>query len=298
VDEKVLVFHCIIHPDVVLAQESAASVRQREEQNQDETPPSIPIPATLEQPPAPTPTTPANNEPTPNTAQPPPISPWPAQDAGPWTPRAPAQSMRISAQTPAAAQHALQQTITQLTANPPIRPSVQIIPVQYQAVLIKYLPPGFISLTVSGLPFLSQLQRPQIRLTSDTVIPVTTHEGQQALIVSPAGVVSLAQQGYRVEVRVFAQNQQQRNAAQQPQIPLPERRFGLADFISLFRRRLGQQLWLMCKLAFMVGIFSSNNASWRRIIGLVIAAAGIFCTITSNDDADSSLADGGVGEIG
>ena len=54
----------------------------------------------------------------------------------------------------------------------------------------------------------------------------------------------------------------------------------------------------MCKLAFMVGIFSSNNASWRRIIGLVIAAAGIFCTITPNDDADSSLADGGVGEIG
>jgi hypothetical protein len=33
----------------------------------------------------------------------------------------------------------------------------------------------------------------------------------------------------------------------------------------------------MCKLAFMVGIFSSNNASWRRIIGLIIAAAGIFC---------------------
>jgi hypothetical protein len=105
---------------------------------------------------------------------------------------------------------------------------------------------------------------------------VTTHAGQPALIVSPAGVTSLAQQGYRVEVRVFNQNQQQRNAAQ-PQIPPPERRFGLTDFLSLFRRRLGQQLWLMCKLAFMVGIFSSNNASWRRIIGLVIAAAGIFC---------------------
>jgi hypothetical protein len=104
------------------------------------------------------------------------------------------------------------------------------------------------------------------------VIPVTTHEGQQALIVSPAGVQSLAQQGYRVEVRVFSQ---QTNA--QPQIPPPERRFGLTDFIGLFRRRLGQQLWLMCKLAFMVGIFSSNNASWRRIIGLCIAAAGIFC---------------------
>jgi hypothetical protein len=276
VDEKVLVFHCIIHPDVVLAQESAASARQRE-QNQDETPPSIPIPSTSEQIPDPTPPTPANTAPTPTTAQPPPITPWPAQDASPWTPRAPTQSIRISAQTPAAAQHALQQTITQLTANPPIRPSVQIIPVQYQAVLIKYIPSCFTLLTMSGLPFLSQLQRPQIRLTSDTVIPVTTHEGQQALIVSPAGVASLAQQGYRVEVRVFAQNQQPRNAAQ-PQIPPPERRFGLADFVSLFRRRLGQQLWLMCKLAFMVGIFSSNNASWRRIIGLVIAAAGIFCT--------------------
>ena len=118
------------------------------------------------------------------------------------------------------------------------------------------------------------------------VIPVTTHEGQPALIVSPAGVVSLAQQGYRVEVRVFAQQMtaggqivQQQQQQQQPQIPPPERRFGLTDFVSLFRRRLGQQLWLMCKLAFMVGIFSSNNASWRRILGLCIAAAGIFCNI-------------------
>jgi hypothetical protein len=56
-----------------------------------------------------------------------------------------------------------------------------------------------------------------------------------------------------------------------------ERRFGLTDFVSLFRRRLGQQLWLMCKLAFMVGVFSSNNASWRRILVLCLAAAGIFC---------------------
>jgi len=56
-----------------------------------------------------------------------------------------------------------------------------------------------------------------------------------------------------------------------------ERRFGLTDFVSLFRRRLGQQLWLMCKLAFMVGVFSSNNASWRRIFVLCLAAAGIFC---------------------
>jgi len=138
-------------------------------------------------------------------------------------------------------------------------------------------------------------------LTSDHVIPVVTHDGQQALIVSPAGVQSLEQQGYRVEVRVFAQHLQQQNLQQlqapaggghhhqrhvvaQPQIPPPppqERRFGLTDLVSLFRRRLGQQLWLMCKLAFMVGIFSSNNASWRRILGLCIAAAGIFCTSPS-----------------
>ena len=144
----------------------------------------------------------------------------------------------------------------------------------------------------SGLPLLAQLGRPsQIRLTSDHVIPVVTHDGQQALIVSPAGVQSLAQQGYRVEVRVFAHHQQQQLQGQggghhhqlhvvaQPQIPPPppERRFGLTDLVTLFRRRLGQQLWLMCKLAFMVGIFSSNNASWRRILGLCIAAAGIFC---------------------
>ena len=144
----------------------------------------------------------------------------------------------------------------------------------------------------------------QIKLSSDHVISVLTHDGQQALIVSPAGVQSLAQQGYRVEVRVFAQHQQQNLQLQpqqvhhhvaQPQIPPPplERRFGLADLISLFRRSLGQQLWLMCKLAFMVGIFSSNNASWRRILGLCIAAAGIFCTITLRPsplyfDSDSS----------
>ena len=129
---------------------------------------------------------------------------------------------------------------------------------------------------------MAQLGRPsQIRLTSDTVIPVITHEGQYALVVSPPVVASLEQQGYRVEVRVFGQQLQQLQLAQQniqPQIPLRlERRFGLTDFVSLFRRRLGQQLWLMCKLAFMVGIFSSNNASWRRILGLSIAAAGIFC---------------------
>ena len=52
----------------------------------------------------------------------------------------PSQSMRVSVQTPAAAQQAIQQTLTQLTANPPIRPNVQVIPIQYQAILIKYPP--------------------------------------------------------------------------------------------------------------------------------------------------------------
>jgi len=110
---------------------------------------------------------------------------------------------------------------------------------------------------------------------------VLTHEGQAIYIVSPAGVASLAQQGYRVEVRQLANPGPGRvgNLLAQPQVPPPERfRFGLTDLVSLFRRRLGQQLWLMFKLAFMVGMFSSNNASWRRIIGLCVAAVFIFCT--------------------
>ena len=49
----------------------------------------------------------------------------------------PTQSMRVSVQTPAAAQQAIQQTLTQLTATPPIRPNVQVIPIQYQAIVIK-----------------------------------------------------------------------------------------------------------------------------------------------------------------
>jgi len=184
-----------------------------------------------------------------------------------------------------AAAQAVHQTVAQFSANQPIR-QVQLLPIQYQAVLIKYLPTNIHPTNNSGLPFLAQLNRQsQIRLTTDQVIPVTTHEGQPALIVSPAGVVSLAQQGYRVEVRVFAQQP----PANQPQVPPPERRFGLTEFISLFRARLGQQLWLMCKLAFMVGIFSSNNASWRRIMCLCIVAAGIFCTFPCNLPSYCSL---------
>jgi hypothetical protein len=125
---------------------------------------------------------------------------------------------------------------------------------------------------------------PNIRLSSDTVIPVTTHEGLPALLVSPHGVSSLAQQGWQVEVRTFVREnplpaaQGAGPGAAPGQAAAQERRFGLTDFVSLFRRRLGQQLWLMCKLAFMVGVFSSNNASWRRIMVLCFAAAGIFCT--------------------
>ena len=96
-------------------------------------------------------------------------------------------------------------------------------------------------------------------------------------------MASLAYQGYRVEVRLLANTGagpgRAGNLLAQPQVPPPERfRFGLTDLVSLFRRRLGQQLWLMFKLAFMVGMFSSNNASWRRIIGLCVAAVFIFCT--------------------
>ena len=133
------------------------------------------------------------------------------------------------------------------------------------------------------MPVLAQLGRlPQIRLSSDHVLPVLTHEGQAAYIVSPAGVASLAQQGYRVEVRLLpnpgAGPGRVGNVLAQPQVPPPERfRFGLTDLVSLFRQRLWQQLWLMFKLAFMVGMFSSNNASWRRIIGLCVAAVFVFC---------------------
>lgn len=204
-------------------------------------------------------------------------------------------------------------------------------------------------LIVSGLPLLAQLGRSsQVRLTSDMVIPVTTDEGRQAFIVSPAGVMSLIQQGYPLvpaqhqvlqqaqhtlqqaqqalqqaqqipqqtqqalqqaqralqqaqqilqqtqqtlqqaqhalqqAQQTLQQAQQQQRQNVQPQAPPRERGFGLTDLVSLFRRRLSQQLWLMCKLAFMVGIFSSNNASWRRIMGLCIAAACIFCKPPAN----------------
>jgi hypothetical protein len=54
----------------------------------------------------------------------------------------PTQPMRVPVQTPVAAQQAIQQTLTQLTANPPIRPNVQVIPIQYQAILIKFSIPS------------------------------------------------------------------------------------------------------------------------------------------------------------
>jgi hypothetical protein len=69
----------------------------------------------------------------------PPVSTPPAVTPSNATPMSvqSSQSMRVSVQTPAAAQQAIQQTLTQLTANPPIRPNVQVIPIQYQAILIK-----------------------------------------------------------------------------------------------------------------------------------------------------------------
>jgi hypothetical protein len=76
------------------------------------------------------------------TTQPPESTPPAVTPSNSTTPsvQSPYQSMRVSVQTPAAAQQAIQQTLTQLTANPPIRPNVQVIPIQYQAILIKYCP--------------------------------------------------------------------------------------------------------------------------------------------------------------
>jgi hypothetical protein len=49
----------------------------------------------------------------------------------------PIQSARISTQTSAAAQQAIPQQSTQLSSNPPPRLNVQVVPIQYQALLLK-----------------------------------------------------------------------------------------------------------------------------------------------------------------
>jgi hypothetical protein len=185
-----------------------------------------------------------------------------------------------------------QQQPTVLPSSQPRNIPRYMLPIQYQAVVVKYLPSPYTLPTLhiytnsplySGLPYLLQLQRPTPpRLYYNQVIPVTTHDGQRALIVDPQGVQSLANQGYRIETRRIDVNDPFARAVPNALVivgPQRERRFGfgLTDFWGLFRQRLGQQIWLMCKLAFMVGIFSSQNASWRRIIMLCLVAAGIFC---------------------
>lgn len=283
-------FHCVVHPDAVAKLSSAQKQNtstttnsQTDTSTTDRLPHFIPVQSTSAsatstgvQPPS------TEQHSTPPTNAPP-------QQGHPQQP----YSISIQGQLPQATQAAIQQTITQLNAQPPTLPSIQVLPIQYQALLI------------NGLPFLAQINRPpHIRLSSDTVIPVTTHEGQQALILSPQGVSSLAQQGYQVEIRVFNRQTGQpaggvpAGIVGQNQGQQQGQRFGLTDFVSLFRRRLGQQLWLMCKLAFMVGVFSSNNASWRRIAVLCLAAAGIFCTIRRLGSINGSLANRRVRTLG
>ena len=58
-------------------------------------------------------------------------------------------SIPIQGQSPQGTQAAIQQTINQLTAQPPIRPNIQVIPVQYQALLIKYYPPPSLPSSIS-----------------------------------------------------------------------------------------------------------------------------------------------------
>jgi len=293
------VFHCVVHPDAVArlsaTQKQSTSNTTNTQMNSatdrsatDGLPRLIPVQLTSA---SATSTGVQLNVPPPIHQQPqhqqqqyttptnPPLPPVQAQQP---------YSIPIQGQSAQNTQASIQQTISQLTAQPPPRPTIQVLPIQYQAVL------------VNGLPCLVQITRPpaQIRLSSDTVIPVTTHEGQQALILSPQGVSSLAQQGYQVEIRVFTRQGGQAGGGpgvvagivgQQNQAQGQGQRFGLTDFVSLFRRRLGQQLWLMCKLAFMVGVFSSNNASWRRIVVLCLAAAGIFCTLAPFYDFSRKL---------
>src|SRR5271170_2408123 len=121
-DEEVLVFQCIISnlpseptpPPPTLVPGTRPGHTPPPEQSTFEPRPALP----------PTPSVPA------------PLAPFAPPYSSPGQSPA-SQSMRVSVQTPAAAQQAIQQTLTQLTANPPIRPNIQVIPVQYQAILIK-----------------------------------------------------------------------------------------------------------------------------------------------------------------
>lgn len=132
-DEEVLVFQCVISnlpPEPTSSTSSTTPQAPRQnatatQQSPSQTPPPPPpLPPLL-----PTRALPASPPPAL-----PPIAP-PANLAPGQPPST--QSMRVSVQTPAAAQQAIQQTLNQLTANPPIRPNIQVIPIQYQAILIK-----------------------------------------------------------------------------------------------------------------------------------------------------------------
>jgi hypothetical protein len=134
-DEDTLVFHTMIHPDVVLARRTAYEKARQELQdrqlneNRGSDEPLI-VPA-LNPPTSPqhVNSQPINTDPT-TTTQPPPIAPLNATQP-------PQANVPVSVQDPAATHPAIQEAITQLTHNPPIRPNIQLLPVQYQGVLIK-----------------------------------------------------------------------------------------------------------------------------------------------------------------
>lgn len=137
-DEDTLVFHTIIHPDVVSARRAACEKAKQELQEQESSGNRGPHEQPLLIPPlnSPTSSQPINIEPTPTTAQPPHIAPLNAPEAGPSTQHAQAP-VPISLQDPGVTHPAIQEAITQISVNPPVRPNLQLLPVQYQAVLIK-----------------------------------------------------------------------------------------------------------------------------------------------------------------
>jgi len=151
----VLVFHCVVHPDEVAklskalenqstsATTTSAQISSRSNVGVVEGGPSvIPVQSTSSaaaaatsaistgvqlNPLAPTPTQQQYAPPT--NAPPPEIQ---AQFQQPY-------SIPIQNQPPQGTQAAVQQTIT-LSTQSALRPNIQVIPIQYQAVLIKYLP--------------------------------------------------------------------------------------------------------------------------------------------------------------
>jgi len=288
-EEEVLVFHCTVHPDVIANHQQ----NQKRARNTVQDPPQMPqdIPnggdnntsATS----APQTRTPMHNQDLPPAVMtddisfPPPSAPPQQLSIPPPRGNIPGISRPSSSDQP---------TRISIGTQTAARPQVQVLPIQYQAVLIKYPPPNLILIYYSGLPFLVQLanSQPTLRLPSNTAIPVRTHTGQTAYIINPDGVATLARQGCRIHSFQFLHPPPLPGAQVVGQIQVigqqivgqqPERRLvGLTDLIALFRRRgIMQHVWLVCKLAFMVGLFSSHNASWRRIFGLCLVAVGIYC---------------------